>query len=280
MVVISFVNMKGGVAKTTLAVNVADCLVRRHELDVLVIDTDPQFNATQCLISGEDYVKGCEDGLHTIVDVFDDSPRQQVSSVNGAQTKQALKIEEIEPWEIKDGMDLLPGALDLFRLDVSGGQGREIRLKRFIEEQKKLEYYDVVIIDTPPTPSAWMASSLIASNYFLIPVKPEPLSATGIDLLKAVVDRVKENYALDIKCAGVVLTIAETSTKVYSNTVKFIDTNRYWKGKRLRSPLLKRTQVAREQETQGLILDTGDTKLMMSLSEITKELIQRTRINE
>src|SRR5437762_10980773 len=55
MITISVVNMKGGVAKTTLAVNLADCLVRRHEKKVLVVDVDPQFNASQCLLSGERY---------------------------------------------------------------------------------------------------------------------------------------------------------------------------------------------------------------------------------
>ena len=51
MIVISFVNMKGGVGKTTLAVNVADFLAKRHSKKVLLVDMDPQFNATQCLMS-------------------------------------------------------------------------------------------------------------------------------------------------------------------------------------------------------------------------------------
>ena len=52
MKIISFINMKGGVAKTTLTVNIADCLNRRHDARVLVVDVDPQFNATQCLLVG------------------------------------------------------------------------------------------------------------------------------------------------------------------------------------------------------------------------------------
>ena len=234
MKVITFVNMKGGVAKTTLAVNIADCLVRRHELSVLVIDTDPQFNATQCLISGEDYVKKCKKGCHTVINIYDDSHRPVVGSVQGATTQSPVKLEDIEPWNIKDGFDIIPGNLELFRLDMGGGQGREARLKRYIEQLQLYYDYGVVIIDTPPTPSAWMASALIASDYYLIPVKPEPLSATGIDLLRAVVNRVKENNALNIECAGVVLTMAEETHRVYKNTVRFIDNNKFWKGKRYR----------------------------------------------
>ena len=70
MSVISVVNMKGGVAKTTLAINLADVLVRREDCAVLLIDLDPQFNATQALFSPEDYVARRQAGGHTIVDVF------------------------------------------------------------------------------------------------------------------------------------------------------------------------------------------------------------------
>ena len=71
MPVVSVVNMKGGVAKTTLAINLADVLVRREDCNVLLVDLDPQFNATQALISPEEYVARRLAGGHTIVDVFD-----------------------------------------------------------------------------------------------------------------------------------------------------------------------------------------------------------------
>lgn len=70
MIVISFVNMKGGVGKTTLSVNVADFLVKRHSKKVLFIDMDPQFNATQCLIKGSDYMEYIQEGGTTVVDIF------------------------------------------------------------------------------------------------------------------------------------------------------------------------------------------------------------------
>lgn len=70
MKVVSFVNMKGGVGKTTLAVNIADFLTHRHSKKVLLVDVDPQFNATQCMINGDDYVKYIKNGGTTIKDVF------------------------------------------------------------------------------------------------------------------------------------------------------------------------------------------------------------------
>jgi len=275
MKAISFVNMKGGVAKTTMAVNVADCLATRHELKVLVIDIDPQFNATQCLVSGEDYKSHIDNRGHTVVDIFDDSPRPVVGVVLGAETKEPLPIEEIKPLSIKDGFDLLPGALELYRLDMTGGQGRENRLKIFVDYLKENSKYDVVIVDTPPTPSAWMSSALIASDYYLVPVKPEPLSATGIDLLRSIISRVTKNYGLKLSCAGVVLTIAEAHTKVFKGAIEFIDNNDFWKGKRFAQHFLKRTEVARQQGEQGLILDTNDKELKLALSKIVVEFLDR-----
>src|ERR1035437_8561494 len=150
MAVLSVVNMKGGVAKTTLAINLADVLVRREDRRILLVDLDPQFNATQALISPEDYVKRRSEGGHTIVNVFEDSPPPGISAI--AQTQPlALALKEIKPWKIKEGFDILPGALELYRLEMGGGQGREQRLKRYLEETKARDKYDCIIIYMPPT---------------------------------------------------------------------------------------------------------------------------------
>ena len=66
MKVISLINMKGGVGKTTMAVNICDCLATRYDSKVLLVDIDPQFNATQCLMSGDEYVKYLKAGKDTI----------------------------------------------------------------------------------------------------------------------------------------------------------------------------------------------------------------------
>ena len=277
MKVVSFVNMKGGVAKTTLAVNVAHYLARSHSLKVLIIDIDPQFNATQCLMSGEDYKEHIESGKHTIVDVFDDTPRVNVNTVAGSSNVEPTPLNEIEPIELKKNLFLLPGALDLYRLDMSAGQGRENRLKRYINFQND---FDLVIIDTPPTPSTWMASALISSDFYLVPVKPEPLSATGIDLLRNIISRTSDNYGLDIQCAGVVITIAEKHTIVFKEAVKFLDESKFWKGKRFFEHLGKKTGIARMQGDQQLIVDAGDSPSKLSIAKIAKELLVRIGLEE
>jgi chromosome partitioning protein len=130
---IAVVNMKGGVAKTTLAVNLAHALNRLEDKRVLVVDLDPQFNATQCLLSGDEYVAERKKGGHTILNIFDDSPAPSISTVRGASAAKAIKLDEIKPWEIEDGLDLIPGDLELYRLEMGSAQGRELRLRRYLD---------------------------------------------------------------------------------------------------------------------------------------------------
>lgn len=274
MPIISVVNMKGGVAKTTLAINLADTLVRREDRKVLVIDLDPQFNATQALISPEDYVARRQAGGHTIVNVFDDAPAPAISAVAPA-TRPALALADIEPWEVKDDLDLLPGALELYRLEMGGGQGREQRLKRYLQEIDAENTYDFVIIDTPPTPSHWMMAALLASSGYVVPVKAEPLSRTGIDLLKSVIDRCSQNFGHPITCYGLVLTIVETNTNVFRDAKAWLDGDQFWSGKRFENYLPKRTAVAAAQGHQELILDLGDDVIKRSLTGIGQEFLER-----
>jgi chromosome partitioning protein len=275
MPIVSVVNMKGGVAKTTLATNLADALVRREDCSVLLVDLDPQFNATQCLVSGESYVERRKNGALTIVSVFDDTPPPTVSAVTGTHPVNPIALADIEPWNIKEGYDLLAGDLELYRLEMGGGQGREFRLKRYLDAIKAQDTYDFVLIDTPPTPSHWMIAGLLASQSYVVPVKPEPLSRTGVDLLRGVVERCSQNYNHPLECVGVVLTIVETNTIVYREAKDFLDTNPVWVGKRFENALPKRTALAAAQGNQQLILDLPDESTKLALAGITREFLEK-----
>lgn len=279
MPVISVVNMKGGVAKTTLAINLADVLVRRADCTVLLIDIDPQFNATQALISPEDYVARRQAGGHTIVDVFDDTPAPSISAIATA-SKPATALRDIRPWKVKDNFDILPGALELYRLEMGGGQGREQRLKRFLQAIDAEDTYDFVIIDTPPTPSHWMMAALLASTGYIVPVKAEPLSRTGIDLLKGVIERCSQNFGHPIKCYGLVLTLVEINTNVFRDAKALLDSDAVWQGKRFENFLPKRTAVAAAQGQQLLILDLADDVVKRALTGIGQEFLEKMDADE
>jgi chromosome partitioning protein len=279
---ISLVNMKGGVGKSTLAVNIADVLARRHAKRVLLIDTDPQFNATQMLVSGEAYVQKLESRANTILDVFDDQPKIRMSAVSGPQVIPAVALDQIVPWDIPvpgsaqgGSLKLIAGDLELYRLEMNHGAGREQRLRRFVELCAAQDSYDFVVIDTPPTPSTWMTAALFASDGYLIPVRPEPISRTGVDLLKGVVDRISANFGRRIDCLGVVLTITDEHYNVFSQAVQFFDNNDVWRGKRFARNLPRRTSVAEDQGDQIRILDSDQSEAKTAIAGITSELLQR-----
>ena len=275
MKVISFVNMKGGVGKTTLAVNIADFLANRHAKEVLLIDVDPQFNATQCLINGDAYIEYINAGGTTIKDVFNSRKASSVSVVGGITKKEPIPFSDIIPYKTARGYDLIPSQLDLFRFEMAPGQGTENRLKNYLNHIKETGEYDICIIDCPPTPSVWMTSALIASDFYLIPSKPDPISMTGLDLLEGIIRERKDNYGCSCKCAGLVLTIAETSTNVYKNAVQYFSNDPKWKDLLYRSPIPKRVDVAKRQLDGVFISDIDDALLKSYFSSVTQEFLKR-----
>ena len=275
MKVVSFVNMKGGVGKTTLAVNMADFLASRHAKKVLLIDVDPQFNATQCLIKGDDYVEYIKNGGTTIKDVFNYKNSASVSVVGGTSEKDSVPYSNIAPYKTSRGFDVIPSQLDLFRFEMAPGQGTENRLKNYLNHIKQTGEYDICIIDCPPTPSVWMTSALIASDFYLIPSKPDPISMTGLDLLEGIIKERKENYGCSCRCAGLILTIAETSTVVYREAVDYFSNSPNWKNYLYKSPVPKRVDIARGQLDGVFILDLEESQLKSNFSNITQEFLRR-----
>jgi len=272
---ISFVNMKGGVGKTTLAINVADCLTRMYQKKVAIIDVDPQFNATQCLFSGEEYVHVLKSAQDTILTVFDTEARAMVSSVTGATPVQPKELEDVKLIP-KHGLHVLPGNIELYRLEMVAGEGREFSLKRFSEAVLEPQGFDYVIYDTPPTPSMWMTSALIASDYFLIPVKPDPLSMIGIDLLRSIIERKRKAYGLTLKCLGVVFTMVERSDSVlHAEARTNLLGNSFWKDHVFSAYLPKRALLAKNQLEQPFILKIDDYELRNSLKSIVENILEK-----
>lgn len=279
MTVISLINMKGGVGKTTLSTNICDALNRRYNKKVLLIDIDPQFNATQCLISGEEYIEHLKSEKDTIISIFEDKSRSITNTVSGIGEKMSKPLNSILPIEFRPNFDFLPGNLDLYRIEMASGSGREHRLKRYITEIQIIKNYDFVIIDTPPTPSVWMTSALLASNYYLIPVKPDPISYTGIDLLKTIIEDKREDLNLTINCIGLVLTMVEREDSiVFRKALEQIESGN-WSKFRYQKYIPKRTDIAKFQLNKSFILDSDDSIAKSSLVGIIDELLNRIEQN-
>ena len=279
MKIISFINMKGGVGKTTLSTNFCYNLAERENKKVLLVDMDPQFNATQCFFSGDNYVKYCQEGGDTIVSLFQEN-NIAVSTVEGATSIQSKEFRDIKPYKYKESLYILPGDLNLYKVSMESGGGREFRLKNYLDAINPEFNFDYVVIDTPPTPSVWMTSALIASDYYVVPVKPDPLSYTGVDLLRAVIaDRVK-NYGLHLKCAGLVMTMVEQNTIVFKTAVEWVKKDPYWKQYHLQKNILKRTNVPKWQLSNTFINDMDDSDLKLGLSGVVNEILDRIETYE
>lgn len=214
--VISFINLKGGVGKTSSAINIADKLSEEHE--VLVIDMDPQFNATQALLNYqytnfENFIP--TDISEKVKKDFDENYKDK--NINSDEIKEEFKlkaqliyqelktskvtvhtlfnkdsiISEISPpnliYKIKNNLSLIPGDLDLFKSLSGDSVGKHNVLEDHFQKYSLREDYDYIIIDCPPNWTILTQSSIFASDYYIIPSKVDLFSSVGIGLLQNLV---------------------------------------------------------------------------------------------
>lgn len=204
--VIAFMNMKGGVGKTTLCVNLADCLSKHFNKKILIIDLDPQMNATQYLINSKEYLHQILEQNRTILRVFQkDKVRPNI--VCGPE-RFSVDIPDIE-YRVRDNLYLIPGHLLLSKIQANAES--QHALNRFIENTQLKERYDYIFVDSPPTQSIFTEAAFYASNYYIIPVKPDHLSSLGINsYMKSIEDR-NESLPHRLRCIGIVFTMVGNS---------------------------------------------------------------------
>jgi len=208
--VISVLNMKGGVGKTTLSVNIAYILANYHEQKVLLIDIDPQFNATQYLVHQDVIVKHFEN-KKTVLDIIMPQKEENINLVTSAKKKKnsTPKLEDfIINISSTNGttFDIIPSTLNLIEIENSE-RGAEKNLKYFIK--KYCKHYDIIIIDCPPTLGIHTLSAFLAAEYYVIPVKPDFLSSLGLSLLERALEKYKKRHHHKLKPLGMVFTIVD-----------------------------------------------------------------------
>jgi len=212
--IVSLLNMKGGVGKTTVAVNLAAYLARDHQKRVLLVDLDPQTNASLSLMPEKAWEKWtAEHG--SMADVFEvDGKRRKDDPFKLADCIMRGVVPEIPT------LDLVPSHLKLtfLDLDLAARPGRERILDRKLA--KVVDDYDIVICDCPPNLQTATQNALYASDWFLVPMQPDFLSSVGLDLLLDRLDYLKEELEFKIKCLGVVFSRVRAHLRFHAETME------------------------------------------------------------
>lgn len=253
--VISFINMKGGVGKTTLSIGIADYLARYADKRVLMIDIDPQFNATHSLLDTYKEKKNSSVKNTDDVELIDDDQieitiPQEVEDEEDEDGEDTItfysevlkqnktifqlfkpqldvshkfnmpKAEDIII-NVKENLDIVCGDLNLVLANKSSDFGLVKRLRNFIGINKLREEYDYILIDCPPTLTIYTDSALLASDFYLIPNRIDRYSIIGIDSLQKAVSSLVDDEQIPLKCLGIIYTMM--NRKINSKQQKIKD---------------------------------------------------------
>ncbi len=199
---IAFCNQKGGVGKTTTAVNTAAYLAE-HGKRVLLVDLDPQANATSGL------------GIY--------GDRAKINLYH-------FLSEQVQAHEVilnsgMENFDILPGGQDMAgaAVELVDEEDREFKLKKSIAQI--LDYYDFVIIDCPPSLGILTVNGLVAADKVVIPVQCEYYALEGLSQLLETIELIKENIEPNLDVMGALLTMSDKRNRLSASVIKEVRRN-------------------------------------------------------
>lgn len=248
-IVISLLNHKGGVGKTTSAINIGAGLVELGQR-VLLIDLDPQANLTISL------------GI----------PRQK------STIYEALRGEsDLIPYTHKPNLDVITSSLDLSgaEMELINEAGREYILRELVNQIS--DDYDYVLLDCPPSLGLLTLNALTSSRYVLIPLQTEFLAVQGLAKIKQVIDKVRMRLNKQLEMSGVVATMYDNRRVLNRDVVETI--HKYFGDKVFKTYIrdtvaLAEAPAQRKDIFQYSPRSNGATDYL----ELSKEILARTQI--
>lgn len=199
--IIGIANQKGGVAKTTTAVNLAACLAILGKR-ILLVDIDPQGNASSGLGVDKESIDYC------IYDVL----------INGLPVESVISNGEIE------GLDIIPATIQLAgaEIELVTAISREVKLKKAIVGLK--EKYDYIFIDCPPSLGLLTINALTAADSIIIPIQCEYYALEGLGQLMNTIELIRKHLNPSLKIEGVLLTMFDARTNLSIQVVEEVKT--------------------------------------------------------
>jgi chromosome partitioning protein len=191
--IIAVANQKGGVAKTTTAINLAASLAMAGQR-ILLVDVDPQANLTSGI-----GLKGRAAPAGTVYDAI---------TVDGPAPESFVLATTIDRLALVPADRNLTGA----EIELVSLPERERRLRRFVDALR--QHYDYIFIDTPPSLGLLTLNALVAADTVLIPINCEYFALEGIADLLATLDRVRQSLNPDLAIEGVLLTMYDDRTNL------------------------------------------------------------------
>jgi chromosome partitioning protein len=252
--ILGVVNQKGGVGKTTTAINLSACLAL-EDLKVLLVDCDPQANASSGLGLQRD------DNRHSIYDVL----------VGNATAEQVILPTEIDHLWVLPGSKNLTGA----NVELTGQEDRAIRLRQALAPIK--DKYDMVILDCPPALDLLTLNVLVAANSLIVPMQAEYFALEGVSELISTLERVRAAFNPQITIVGVLLTMYDDRTNLAQQVTESL--REYFRDRLFRTVIPRNVRLA-EAPSYGkpIALYDGRSRGSEAYFELAGEFLARNRI--